>query len=310
MWSLASPGYTLRHCSGSLRARQLRNPWPTTPTRGGAISATRRSGDWKLHALYGVVQGPGSLTSTDDVWTAHLARLQRWVAAYPNSPTPHVALGRAYTRYAWKARGLGYAKTVTSQGWKQYRERIAQARATLEDAKTLAQKDPQWYRAMQEVALAQGWPRAQVDQLLEAAISTEPGYYYFYTAQANYLLPRWFGKPGEAEEFAQTIADRVGGDEGNLVYFEIAESTDCCGKKDRLPGLSWDRIKEGYAAIENLYGSINHQRNVMAFLAVRNQDQEFAAQMFARIGDDWDRSVWGTKENFNSRTAPGADGER
>jgi hypothetical protein len=109
-------------------------------------------------------------------------------------------------------------------------------------------------------------------------------------------------KPGDAEAFAESIADRVGGDEGNVIYFRLAEATDCCGPKDRLPDLSWDRIKEGFGALENLYGSLNYQRNVMAYLPIRNKDQEFANQMFARIGDDWNESVWGSKANFNTRT--------
>jgi len=266
-----------------------------------------RGGAWKLHSFYAVAQGPGSLTSTNDVWQAHIARLNRWVAAYPNSPTSHIALARAYERYAWKARGMGDANTVTADGWKQFKARIQQAREILEASQSIAGKDPHWYWTMQTVALAQGWPRAQVDQLVDHAFAVEPGYYYVYTNEANYLLPRWYGKPGEAEEFAQSIADRVGGDEGNAIYFHIAETDDCCGKRDRLPNLSWDRVKQGFNAVENAYGSTNHQRNVMAFLAIRNQDQEFAAQMFDRIGDDWDQGVWGSQANFNSRTVPQPD---
>jgi hypothetical protein len=268
-----------------------------------------RGGAWKLNVFYATVQGPGSLTSADSVWEAHIARLSQWAAAYPASATPHVALARAYIRYAWKARGMGYAKTVTDKGWQLYRSRMQQARATLEAAQAVSAKDPRWYRSMQDVALAQRWPRAQVDQLLESAIAAEPNYYYFYIAQANFLLPRWYGKTGEAEAFAQSIADRIGGQEGDAIYFRIAEDMDCCGKRDRLPALSWDRIKEGFAALESLYGSINYQRNVMAYLAVRNKDQEFAARMFVRIGDDWNQDVWGSKANFDSRTVAAPEGK-
>jgi len=259
-------------------------------------------GNWKLNVFYLTVQGPGSLTDSDSVWEAHIARLKRWGAEFPESITPRVALAQSYIRYSWKARGHGYSNTVTNQGWQQFRSRIQQARSTLEESKSLSGNDPQWFHDMQTVALTQEWPRAQVDQLLEAAITAEPTYFYFYVAEANYLLPRWYGKPGEAEAFAQSIADRVGGQSGNFIYFRIAEAMDCCGAKNLLPALSWERIKEGFSALEGLYGSINYQRNVMAYLALRNNDQEFANQMFSRIGDDWDQSVWKTKENFDRRT--------
>ena len=259
-------------------------------------------GLWKLGTFYATVQGPGSLTSSDAVWTAHIARLKRWGAAYPESITPRVALAQSYIRYAWKARGNGFANTVTEQSWKQFGERIASARATLEQARPVAGNDPQWYRSMLTVALAQGWPRAEEDELAQSAIAAEPAYYSLYVAHAYYLLPRWHGKAGESEEFAASSADRLGGQSGSVIYFMIAQTLDCCGSKNILPTLPWDRIKEGFNALEGLYGSTNYQRNVIAYLAVRNHDQEFANQMFARIGDDWNETVWKTKANFNHRT--------
>ena len=45
----------------------------------------------------------------------------------------------------------------------------------------------------------ESWPQKQVDALVEQAraFNHEPGYYYFATEHANYLLPKWGGKPGE-----------------------------------------------------------------------------------------------------------------
>ncbi len=256
-------------------------------------------GAWKLNVFYTTIQGPGSLTATDAVWTEHMERLQRWIDAKPESITPRVAQAQAYLRFAWKARGKGYSDTVTSDGWKLFEERVQQAKETLEKAETASTKDPQWYHDMQIVALAQGWDRSQTDDLLQRASSFEPSYFYFYTAHANYLLPKWYGKPGEAETFAQTIADRLGGQEGNAVYFEIALLENCCKAKQQMPNLSWDRVKQGFAALEQLYGSTNHELNAIAFMAARQKDSEFGQQIFARIGDNWDEAVWGSKVKFD-----------
>jgi hypothetical protein len=35
-------------------------------------------------------------------------------------------------------------------------------------------------------------------------------------------------------------------------------------------------------------------------MAVANHDREFAQQLFARIGNDWDAVVWGSKEKFDA----------
>jgi len=275
-----------------------------------AIAAKARSqkerflgGAWKLNVFYNTIQGPGSLTATDAVWNAHMERLQRWIEAKPESITPRVALAQAYLRFAWKARGKGYGDTVTSNGWKLFGERVQQARETLEKAEAVSTKDAQWYRNMQTVALAQGWDRGQTDDLLQKASDLEPNYFYFYTAHANYLLPKWYGKPGDAEIFAQTIADHLGGPEGNLVYFEIALLDNCCKAKEQMPNLSWDRVKQGFTALEQLYGGTNHELNAIAFMAVRQKDSQFSQQIFARIGDNWDEEVWGGKVKFDKSKA-------
>jgi Domain of unknown function (DUF4034) len=259
-----------------------------------------RAGSWKLFSFYQVVQDPGAITSTDAVWDAHIARLRRWIAAKPDSITPRIALAQAYLRLGWKARGRGYSDTVTSNDWKVFRERIQRARDTLEQAESLTPRDPQWFRSMQTVALAQGWDRNQADDLLQHASSFEPAYFYFYNAHANFLLPEWYGKRGEAEAFAQSIADRIGGTDGDYIYARIALEFNCCKPKPQMPDLSWDRVKKGFAAMEQLYGTTNYLANKMAYMAVRQGDRTFAQQMFARIGDDWDEEVWRSKERFNN----------
>jgi hypothetical protein len=156
---------------------------------------------------------------------------------------------------------------------------------------------------MQTVSLAQDWNNKQAEKLLEEAYTFEPSYYYFYDSYANYLLPKWNGKPGDTEAFAQTIADRIGGSEGDFVYFRIALSMNCCKAKAQAPALSWDRVKQGFAALEQLYGSTNFQRNALAFMAVRQGDGEFAQQLFARIGDNWNQRVWRNKPKFDRSKA-------
>jgi hypothetical protein len=260
-------------------------------------------GAWKLHVFYEAIQQPGTLTATDAAWNAHLARLQSWSAALPESSTPRVALAQSYLRFAWKARGSGQGDKVTANGWKLFGERTQKAREILEQAKSISAKDPQWYRTMQTVCLAQGCDQKQAEVLLDEASAIEPGYYYFYEAQANYLLPKWYGKAGDAEAFAQSAADRVGGSDGDFIYFQVAASLNCCKTHPQAPGISWDRVKQGFAALGQLYGSTNHQRNEIAFMAIHAGDHEFAQQLFARIGNNWNAKVWGSKDKFESSKA-------
>ncbi|MGA8675286.1 MAG: DUF4034 domain-containing protein [Candidatus Acidiferrales bacterium] len=260
-------------------------------------------GGWKLRAFYNALRGPGSLTSTDDVWNAHFARLERWIAASPNSSAPRVALAGAYLRFAWKARGNGPGETVTSEGWDLFSERARKARKMLDDAKSMSAANPQWYLEMETVALAQGWDRETTAKLVQEASNVEPDYFYIYNKHANYLLPKWYGQPGDSEDFLKSTADRIGGSEGDFIYFEVARDLNCCRAKEQMPNLSWERVKQGFAALEKLYGSTNQQLNAFAFMAVRQGDRETAQQLFTRIGDNWDEVVWGNKDKFERSKA-------
>jgi hypothetical protein len=257
-----------------------------------------KGGAWRLHVLFGTLSSPGSATATDAAWKAQIAKLEQWAQSSPTSPTPRIALAQTYLRFAWKARGHGFSNTVTREGWETFGQRVQLARSTLEQSAALAENSPHWYSEMQGVAIDQQWDRAAFDDLAERALAHEPGYFYFAISESNYLLPKWFGKRGDTEQYAAQVADRIGGDEGDAVYFQIAAAINCCNKT-QAPQLSQPRVQRGFAAIESLYGSTNHQRNVMAFLALRSGDLATAQQMFARIGNDWSEPVWKTKAAFD-----------
>jgi hypothetical protein len=261
-----------------------------------------KGGAWCLHVLYATLSFPGSSTATDAEWQAHIEKLQRWIASAPDSSTPRAALAQTYLRFAWKARGNGYASTVTPEGAALFKQRVQLARDVLDDAAKRGIRDPGTYRQMQTVALAQGWDRHAFDALTEEALASEPGYYYFAIAEANYLLPKWYGQAGDTERYAAQVADQRGDTEAAEVYFRIAAALNCC-KRTQAPALSWPRIQEGFARIQQLYGSTNGQRNALAYLAIGAGDTATARKLFTLIGDDWDANVWKTKARYEAARA-------
>jgi len=68
-----------------------------------------------------------------------------------------------------------------------------------------------WWRAQITVALGQGWSRTDHDKLFEEAITFEPKFWYSDLAQAKFLMPRWYGEPGDWEKVAEAGAGRPGG---------------------------------------------------------------------------------------------------
>lgn len=266
-----------------------------------ALSQKQRflGGGWKLKIFYNALRGPGPLTATDKEWNAHIKRLEHWTAVSPSSIAPRLALAGSYIRFAWKARGNERGDTVTSEGWRIFAERITKALDTLNDAKSMDASDPEWYCDMETVGLAQGWSREAMHELVQDAGNSEQGYFYTYDQYVNYMLPKWYGQPGEAEDVLKSVADQIGGTEGDSIYFQITMNLNCCRERPQMPNLSWDRVKQGFAATEKLYGTTNQQLNGLAFMAVRQGDSETARQVFSRIGGNWNEYVWGNKDQFD-----------
>ena len=257
-------------------------------------------GMWKLHILYWGLESPLQHATEKD-WTNHLKRLKRWVGENPDSITARIALAEAYVNYAWDARGEGSSDTVSDNGWKLFGERAKEAKQILVKASTLKTKCPEWYVAMESVALAQGWDRQDEQALLEQAISSEPGYYYVYRLHATYLLPKWYGADGETEEFATTIADRIGGEKGDEIYFQIAGFLVCnCDDQPQLKHMSWPRIQKGFAGLEQEYGVSLTNLNQLALMAVKLRDSVVADRSFRRIGDEWSEAAWKKQDNFDT----------
>lgn len=260
-----------------------------------------QGGGWQLHVLYCILS-TGCLTDQSDAaWESRIAALQDWSEYAPSSPTPRIALADAIEGYAWKARGNGYSENVAPQSWKPFDERVQKAREILEECEQICRSDPEWYDAMLHVAIDQGWERAQVEALADEALQKEPGYFYNIREMGEYLLPKWYGAPGDTGRYVAAAADRIGGDEGDATYFFFAEiqivNQDLC-TNCLPPPFSWPRIRRGYVAIERLYGINNYELNALADLSMRGGDYRLTRETFKKIGDNWDPDVWPSKAYF------------
>src|SRR5579884_356320 len=257
-------------------------------------------GYWKVHTIYLALAKPqAGLKASEEEWTRHLALIEQWKQQYPNSITARIALAEAYNDYGWKARGGGYADSVAQEGWQLLAERASKAEKILEEAEALPEKCPEWFAAMITVARTQEWDADHLNALFQKAIAFEPDYYYYYRMLADSLLPKWDGAEGDSARFAEAMADRIGGKKGDVIYFEIATTIICaCNNERGLNGMSWPRIKNGYQALQELYGpSISH-KNEIALMAFRAADFDYATTVFDQIGDDWDKGVWLKRDTF------------
>ena len=268
-------------------------------------------GDWKLEIFYrGVSRPEDDPKATNTDWQYHIGKIKKWIEQKPASITARVGLAEAYVEYGWRARGSGYASTVTEEGSKLFQERLAMAETVLTDARKLGVMCPQWYSVMQTIALGQGWGTDRYNKLFEEATKFEPLYYTYYEFKAIFLLPRWYGQSGDWERFADSTAQRVGGKEGSIIYYLIAMDMANIYKEeifgDKLISetkVSWPQIKQGFADLAQVYGTSIHGTNQICSIAVLSVDKPFSRQLFARIGDNWDPWIWRIRENFETLKA-------
>jgi hypothetical protein len=161
---------------------------------------------------------------------------------------------------------------------------------------------PQWYSEEMIVGLAQGWNSQQMQTLFDRAVQLEPDWQFYYKARANYLLPKWYGGPDDATSFAKASADRLGGDRGDMIYFEMATVIlkRGNGNLDALvKAMDWGRIQRGYQQLTTQFGVDRTQRNRLAFMAYKFNDSGMARQQFASIGNDPILSVWKDRAFFD-----------
>ena len=259
-----------------------------------------QDGIWKMARFYAAVPGKGM------PFPELFKRLDIWAAAFPDSLTPRLLHANAMVNYAWEARGSGVASTVTEEGWKLFRERLATARMELAALNSRRTECPEWYVIMQTIALGQGWSRKEYEALFEEAIRTEPEYLIFYEQKINFLQPKWYGKEGEALEFVNSLPERFPDGVGQELYARLAWSgledanaklRDTGGRYFPDMGMKWEPMKAGFERILARYPKSYRMRNVYAIFAGKASDWETCNRLLLEIGDQFDMDLWATWDN-------------
>jgi hypothetical protein len=257
-----------------------------------------RGGIWKSSSFFTAIAHQHG-DEKDSDYNFRLSIAKKWVSAYPASATSRIALAIIYSAYAHSARGSGLADSVSDANWKLFYSRIAQAKQVLLEAAALKDKDAHWFDVMMQVSNAEGWDSAQERELFDQAVAFEPSYYHFYRRYANYLLPQWYGQPGDVEAFGDEIAKHRAEPESSIFYFEIVGTLTCYCQKgmEALSQTSWPRTKQGYANMQRLYGTSNLKANRFAFLAFVAKDQSAAHEAFASITAP-ELDIWNSEDVF------------
>ncbi len=277
-----------------IRALALEKKWAELDARAEELRKSKArfpGGSWKIRHFYESVNPYENVRP----WV-QLSRL--WIAERPQSITAHIAYTEALLDYAWAARGETAVNELSPEVAKLFKDQLDEAWEVLEKAKELPEKDPYWWSSALRAGQGLGFERKRYDQLFDEAVAFEPGFFPYYLQKARYLLPRWHGKPGEWEEFAEAVAKKPDGP-GAEVYARIImdmarDHRDVFGET----AVSWELARAGFEEILQKYPESLYWPSVYGFFACRNKDRDAARKVFEKLDGRVLLSAWGKQEMF------------
>jgi len=283
------------------RVDQLADEYRSTQIR-------MRGGRWVLSSFYSVIADfagaiPACACTVDGSSTPFEAKrkqLELWFAAKPNSLTARVALASLWKNYASARRGGLYAAQTTDSNWQGYHEGLARANDLVGNVDPTT--DPVIFSIKMQIAVGSEDPRPQLDDLYARAVKAFPTYVLYYSSRYRFLQERWFGQPGEAHAYLDSLLQSPGGDEGKIAYVEAATTA---LDFERTPasllsfsGVSYHRLVDAFGARQRTVGLTDHDWNVLMYYAVAALDRNGVAFVAQKIGDHWEKALWGTKDSY------------
>jgi len=278
----------------------FRGDFETLETLGQELRQSRErllDGSWLSEAYFAAFRLRPE--APVDRYTLVEQRIAKWEHAKPTSQAIPLIKVEYHLDLAWRWRTERLAKDVSKERWKKFKSELATARQLLE-VHGVDKSYPEYYALMLTIALSEGWKKADYMALLTRATQLEPDYYRYQCQTAVYLLPRWHGKKGEWEQFAEQQREHYGaGEAGDALYTRIA-----LGLQDyyfhhffRDTAISWEVMASGFDYLIKTHPDSRYLKNLYANWAWRADDCVRLKKLLPIIEPDPDMTVWVNLEN-------------
>ena len=190
-------------------------------------------------------------------------RLALWRKAFPDSP--YLELTQVYFMHAkaWKARGEGYASSVSKESWELFHIRLREAEQALLKASPRLKDTPEWYRELLAISFDLGAEHEDPSDVYEHAIKRWPAYASFQKIVIWRLVPQWGGNWPSVEAFARKSTGLQPPSEGKSLYARLYMHLLGQASAEEM-GFDWNLMKASFddliarhpdARYKNLYAS-------------------------------------------------------
>jgi len=124
-----------------------------------------------------------------------------WIKHRLDSIDQLLLRGDEYILWAWKARGHGFANTVTEEGWRLFGERLSVAGDALQKAYDRDPSDPRPPTGMVQVTALTD--RGEMGKWFERALAADTNNLEACEVLLNFLQPKWGGSADEMLAFGR-----------------------------------------------------------------------------------------------------------
>jgi hypothetical protein len=205
--------------------------------------------------------------SFDWLWPG---KFGEWRRQLPDSTLVGIAEAMQVHALAWRARGHGFASSVTPEGWALFAERNERAWQLIMAAKPSSSRLALWYEEAIDIGLDADRKPAEVMALFNEGIKRFPDYFPLYFSFARQFSPRWGGNYQVADAFIRAQVTAKTNHLGDVLYARLYWLIDQYNGADAdfftRSRVDWTRMRAGFDMLMSQFpkGAWN-QANLVSF---------------------------------------------
>lgn len=256
------------------------------------------TGEWKIDIFYIAIVDVVDSEFIPSL-EANIERLKEWERAFPESITATILLIAAHKDLAWEHRGATSSGGVSAKGMGEFKRNLEIAQAYIDGAdESLAGADPRFQYSRVAVGVGLGTIAQNLQDIFSTSVAYDPEYYSIYTRIAPFLMPRWGGRPGGVEQYADGVSTLT---EGEEMYARVADSIRGYAEESayRKFTFEWGRIQSGFSDMATKYPSNFYLLHANMWMACYYGDAEVARTLGDRNGYAWNRQAHEVWESFS-----------
>lgn len=222
-----------------------------------------------------------------NMWEKDLEKIKKWQSDFPASESGRFVEGVYWYAYAWRARGSGYASSVSEEGWKIYRDRLKKSKQAFADILRTDRACPAVYARMLDAMVSIGDKEGDLKAVFDKGVKQYPDYHNIYFAMARFYSPKWHGDVNAYDRFARNTVEKTKSFEGHGMYarlYWLVDSPDDIQFKQSLNSTPyWKDLKQAYEDLIKRYPSSIHNLGKFAGVACRSSDSKLYLSLRRKI---------------------------